>query len=99
MRKDAPKQIGKFTLYNKRPNTISKGSLYIAEIAINTQNEDKIRKIRVYLPSNYDFNDSNKRFDVLFMMDGKNCFDDYTSFVGEWHADEHLENDIIHKNP
>lgn len=94
MIKNSPKNIGIFKLYNKRPNTISKGSLYIAEVAINTQNEDKIRKIRVYLPSCYDFDNDESRYDVLYMLDGKNCFDDYTSFVGEWHADEHLEEDI-----
>ena len=47
MNNKTPKNIGLFKLYTKKPNTISKGSLYIAEIAINTQNEDKIRKIRV----------------------------------------------------
>lgn len=98
MKKNVPATIGLFKHYTKRPNTLSKGSLYIAEITINTQNEDKLRKIRVYLPSNYDFNDTNKRYDVLYMMDGKNCFDDHTSFVGEWHADEWLEEDIIKRN-
>ena len=37
-------------------------------------NKDKERLVRVYLPSNYDFNNPNKRFPVMYMMDGKNLF-------------------------
>ena len=98
MKIKAPKNIGIFKHYTKKPNTIAKGNLYIAKININTQNVDKIRKIRVYLPSCYNFNDNSETYDVLYMLDGKNCFDDYTSFVGEWHADECLEKDIKDKN-
>lgn len=94
MNNKTPKNIGLFKLYTKKPNTISKGSLYIADLPINTQNADKIRKIRVYLPSCYDFDNSEEKYDVLYMLDGKNCFDDHTSFVGEWHADEWLEKDV-----
>lgn len=85
------KEIGCFKLYTKKPNTISKGSLYTTTIKVDVKNEDKERIVRVYLPSNYEFDNPNKRFPVMYMMDGKNLFDDHTSFVGEWHVDETIE--------
>ena len=85
------KEINGFKLYTTKPNTISKGALYTKEIYINVKNEDKKRLVRVYLPSNYEFDNPNKRFPVMYMMDGKNLFDDHTSFVGEWHVDETIE--------
>ena len=30
-------------------------------------------------------------YNFIYMFDGKNLFDDYTSFVGEWHIDETIE--------
>ena len=86
-----------FELYKKEPNTIDKGSMYTKEIYIDGLNADNKRLIRVYLPSDYDFNNPNKRFPVLYMMDGKNLFDDHTSFVGEWQVDETIE-EFINNN-
>ena len=85
------KEINGFKLYTTKPNTISKGALYTKEVFVNVKNEDKNRLVRVYLPSNYEFDNPNKRFPVMYMMDGKNLFDDHTSFVGEWHVDETIE--------
>lgn len=50
---------------------------------------DRNRTIRIYLPPGYD--DSRKRYRVLYMFDGQNLFDDATSFVGEWGVDESLD--------
>ena len=83
-----------FKLFNKKPNTLSKGKLYIKEVNIEKLEADPKRLIRVYLPSNYNADNPNKRFPVLYMMDGKNLFDDYTSFVGEWQIDESIEERI-----
>ena len=80
--------------YNITPNTISDGTLYTTEVYIENLKEDQNRLIRIYLPSNYDFNDSSKRFPVIYMMDGKNLFDKYTSFAGEWEVDEVIEKRI-----
>lgn len=88
---NSKKEINGFVKYTKKPNTISKGTLYTKIIKVNVLNKDKERLVRVYLPSNYDFNNPNKRFPVMYMMDGKNLFDDHTSFVGEWHVDETIE--------
>ena len=46
------------------------------------------RAIRVYLPPGYD--DSGKRYPVLYLQDGQNLFDAATSFLGEWNVDETL---------
>ena len=89
-----PKQIGPFELYTKKPNTIYKGHVYIAKLEFDVPNADRNRFVRVYLPSNYEFNNPDKRFAVIYMMDGKNLFDDFTSYVGEWHVDEAIEERI-----
>lgn len=91
-------KINDFTLWNKEPNTICKGArIYTRTLFFNTKNRYKKRLIRVYIPSTYDFNNPNKRFPVLYMLDGKNLFDDYTSFVGEWGVDESIEEAIKNK--
>ena len=45
------------------------------------------RTVLVWLPPGYDAN-AQQRYDVLYMHDGQNVFDDSTSFAGEWGADE-----------
>lgn len=85
------KTINNLERYIKTPNTISKGSLYIGEINIDGLKEDRMRLVRIYLPSNYGQEES---FPVIYMMDGKNLFDQYTSFVGEWEFDEVIEQRI-----
>ncbi|MPW38859.1 phosphonate ABC transporter ATP-binding protein [Thermococcus sp. 101 C5] len=47
------------------------------------------RRIWVYLPP--DYNQSDRRYPVLYMHDGQNLFDQATSFAGEWQVDETLE--------
>ena len=86
-------EINGFKLWTKEPNTICDGArVYTRRIYFSdTQNKNKRRLIRVYIPSTYDFSNPNKRFPVIYMLDGKNLFDDYTSFVGEWGVDETIE--------
>ena len=91
-------EINGYTLYQNEPNTIVPGGrVYTKVIRFNTDNDFKDRLIRVYLPSTYDFDNKEKRFPVLYMFDGKNLFDDYTSFVGEWRVDEIIEDFISQK--
>ncbi len=52
---------------------------------------DTTRKIWIYLPP--DYKTSGKRYPVIYMQDGQNLFDEFTSFSGEWNVDETL-NDI-----
>jgi len=61
---------------------IPKDSVYIKQL-------DRYRKIRIYLPPNYQATD--KRYPVLYMTDAQNLFDDKTSYVGEWNVDEILD--------
>jgi len=48
------------------------------------------RQVWVYLPPDYE-KETDRRYPVLYMMDGQNVFDDATSFAGEWKVDETLE--------
>jgi predicted alpha/beta superfamily hydrolase len=51
----------------------------------------RTRRIWIYYPPDYET--SGARYPVLYMHDGQNLFDDATSFAGEWHVDETL-NDL-----
>ena len=46
------------------------------------------RRVWIYLPKNYD--KLKKRYPVIYMQDGQNLFDAYTSGYGEWGIDEIL---------
>ncbi len=46
------------------------------------------RRIWIYLPPDYDT--ASKHYPVIYMHDGQNLFDAYTSFAGEWKIDESL---------
>ncbi len=43
------------------------------------------RNLAVYLPPSY--NDSDRRYPVLYMQDGQNLFDPKASFAGSWRVD------------
>jgi len=79
------KKIGPFTLYEKTPNDIRYGKIYFAEVELPILYSKK-RAIRVYLPENFD---KNKKYPVLFMSDGQNIVDKYTSAYGAWDIDVH----------
>jgi predicted alpha/beta superfamily hydrolase len=48
------------------------------------------RDILVYLPPSY--RTSTQHYPVVYMHDGQNLFDAYTSYAGEWRVDETCEN-------
>ena len=50
---------------------------------------DTIKRIWVYLP--LDYNQSEKKYPVLYMHDAQNLFDAKTSYAGEWKIDETLD--------
>lgn len=84
--------------YLGEPNTIdSRARVFYKYFKIDTNNSFTNRLVRVYIPSTYNHNDSKHRFKVIYMFDGKNLFDDYTSFVGEWGIDESIEEMIANK--
>lgn len=64
-----------------------------AQVSIVSQNFympqlNKTRRVWIYLPQNY--NSSAQNYPVLYLHDGQNVFDAYTSFAGEWEVDESL---------
>ncbi|MEJ7589760.1 MAG: alpha/beta hydrolase-fold protein [Ferruginibacter sp.] len=50
---------------------------------------ERTRRIWLYLPPGYANN--RKRYPVLYMHDGQNIFDEYTSSNGEWKVDECID--------
>lgn len=58
---------------------------------------NRARKIWIYLPG--DYAKSKKRYPVLYMHDGQNLFDEYTSGYGEWGVDECLDSLIAKGKP
>jgi len=58
-------------------------SFYISQL-------DRHRRIWIYLPPDYE--NTSLDYPVLYMHDGQNLFDQYTSFAGEWEVDETLNN-------
>ncbi len=48
------------------------------------------RRVWVYLPPDYHVH-TELRYQVLYMFDGQNVFDQATSFAGEWEVDESCE--------
>jgi predicted alpha/beta superfamily hydrolase len=47
------------------------------------------RRVWIYLPS--DYGSSHKKYPVIYMHDGQNLFDEYTSGYGEWGIDEIMD--------
>lgn len=79
------KNIGPFKQYTKRPNDIRYGKIYTMEVKLPILYSKK-RTVRVYLPEDFD---ENKKYPVLFMADGQNIVDKYTSAFGAWDIDVH----------
>lgn len=48
----------------------------------------RLRRIWIWLPPGYE--NSGRRYPVLYMQDGQNVFDRKTSYAGEWQVDESL---------
>lgn len=48
------------------------------------------RRVWIYLPAGYDT--AQKKYPVIYMHDGQNLFDEYTSSYGEWGIDELMDN-------
>lgn len=48
------------------------------------------RKIWLYLPPDY-HSSPDKKYPVIYMLDGQNVFDKATSYSGEWRVDETLD--------
>ena len=82
------KKIGPFKLYEKQPNDIKFGKIYFIEVKLPLPYSPK-RIVRVYLPEDYD---EKKKYPIIFMSDGQNIVDKYTSAYGAWDIDIHQHN-------
>ena len=80
--------IGPFKLYKETPNDIQYGCLYTMEVELPILYSKK-RMVRVYLPEDFD---EKKKYPVLFMADGQNIVDKFTSAFGAWDIDVHEHN-------
>lgn len=69
-------------------STITGGKMEMHEFNMTQYDDNRVRKIRVWTPDGYDPADTSKRYPVMYMHDGQNLFDAYTSFAGEWKVDE-----------
>ena len=85
-----PNSIGRFKRYIKKPSTMKYGFYYYASFKLPFSKEN-IRTIRVWLPSDYDFSNPNKRYPVIYFSDGQNLVDRYLSAYGEWELDKTVE--------
>lgn len=63
--------------------------VHFIDTAFNLKALGKARRIWIYLPK--DYINSKKHYPVVYMHDGQNLFDTYTSSFGEWGLDEILD--------
>ncbi len=79
--------INGFKLYTKKKNHITYGYLYTKEINIPFAKEKK-RTLRVWVPETYN---NKEKLPVIYMTDGQNMVDKYTTKYGEWNMEEHVK--------
>ena len=82
-----PNNIGKFKRYIGKPTTMKYGFYYVLDVILPFSKENK-RKVRVWLPEDYDFDNPNNRYPVIYFSDGQNLVDKYLSAFGEWELDK-----------
>lgn len=64
-------------------------NVHIIDTAFYMPLLNRHRRIWIYLPDGYE--NSRKKYPVIYMHDGQNVFDAATSFSGEWGVDEALD--------
>jgi metallo-beta-lactamase class B len=64
-------------------------NVHIIDTAFFIPQLNRYRKIWLYLPADYER--SKKHYPVMYMQDGQNLFDEFTSAFGEWGVDECLD--------
>ena len=82
-----------FSLAQEREHTATENVKIISE-KFEIPQLKTTRRIWIYLPKNYET--SNKKYEVMYLQDAQNLFDDATSYAGEWQVDETL-NKIFEK--
>ena len=64
-------------------------NVQVMDTAFRIPQLNRTRRVWIYLPDGYA--NSNKRYPVLYMHDGQNLFDAYSSDGGEWEVDERMD--------
>ena len=82
-----PNKIGPFKRYVSKETTMEYGYYYQLSMTLPFANESK-RMVRVWLPEDYEFNNPNKKYPVIYMSDGQNLVDEKLSAYGEWELDK-----------
>ncbi|MEP7142994.1 MAG: alpha/beta hydrolase-fold protein [Ferruginibacter sp.] len=72
-------------------------NVHIIDTAFTIPQLGRTRRIWLYLPPGYAKN--KKRYPVMYMQDGQNIFDEYTSAFGEWGVDECVDSMIKNGKP
>lgn len=80
-------KIGIFNRYKGSPTALKYGYYFQSKMNLSFAKQ-KERYIRVWLPEDYEFNNPNKRFPVIYFSDGQNLVDKYLSAYGEWELDQ-----------
>jgi predicted alpha/beta superfamily hydrolase len=80
----------------KKGHTAS-SNVQIVDTAFFMKDLDQKRRVWIYLPPGY--TKSKKRYPVIYMQDGQNVFDLFTSGFGEWGVDECLDTLISKGKP
>lgn len=73
--------------YAGRPNSVVGEVLVLP--AVDSPQLGRRLDLLVYLPPSY--HQDHRSYPVLFMQDGQNLFDRFTSYSGEWQVDETME--------
>ena len=82
-----------FTLAQERKHTATENVKIISE-KFEIPQLKTTRRIWIYLPKDYET--SHKKYEVMYLQDAQNLFDNATSYAGEWQVDETL-NKIFEK--
>lgn len=81
--------------FDTKPGVSTKsGNVCIIDTAFLIPQLNRTRRIWIYLPPSY-CDGSNKKYNVLYMHDGQNLFDESTAFSEEWGIDEFLDTTLL----
>ena len=86
-----PSKIDIFERYVAKKTTLKYGYYYQTLVTLPFGKQKK-RMVRVWLPEDYEFDNPNKRYPVIYFSDGQNLVDKYLTAFGEWKLDK-----VMHK--
>jgi predicted alpha/beta superfamily hydrolase len=75
-------------IISKRISSAGK-NVHIMDTAFYMPQLNRYRRVWVYLPESYQ--QTSKKYPVLYMHDGQNVFEDTSSYSGEWGVDKALD--------